>query len=81
MMLDLDQDNMLMMLHALQMLTPLLLNSEHLLITDYFYKPAIGTKYTNADQTDTQPTTAAASNQSCLSIFIPHRKHTCRNKA
>ncbi len=40
----------------------------------FTYKPAVGTKYTNADQTDTQPTTATASNQSFLSIFCLHRK-------
>ncbi|CAK2170365.1 hypothetical protein VCRA2119O430_60103 [Vibrio crassostreae] len=34
----------------------------------------MGTKYTNADQTDTQPTTAAASNQSFLSMLCLHRK-------
>ena len=51
-----------------------LLLSHTLDIAQNNYKPAVGTKYTNADQTDTQPTTAAASNQSFLSMLCLHRK-------
>ncbi|CAH6843552.1 hypothetical protein VCHA54P500_10252 [Vibrio chagasii] len=44
------------------------------------YSPAAGIKYTNADQIDTQPTTATASNQSFLSMHISTRRRPAEIK-